>query len=80
MTSANNNTKSRGQMPTDGKADQFHAISKHSLSRCAKPYRTHTHARAGSSSPIDRALILRLVGDPSARTANRVAFRVLHTF
>lgn len=80
LTGAYYNTKSTGQVATDGKADQYYAIGKYSLSKRTTLYSTYTHARAGSSGPNDRALTLGLVGDPSARTANRVAFGVLHTF
>lgn len=80
LTGAYYNTKSSGQTTTDGKADQYYAIGKYALSKRTTLYSTFTHARAGSSGPSDRALTVGLVGDPSARTANRVALGVLHTF
>lgn len=80
LTGAYYNTKSSGQTATNGKADQYYAIGKYSLSKRTTMYTTLTHARAGSSGPNDRALTLGLVGDPNARTANRVAVGVLHTF
>lgn len=80
LTGAYYNTKSTGQTATNGKADQYYAIGKYALSKRTTMYTTLTHARAGSSGPNDRALTLGLVGDPSARTANRVAVGVLHTF
>lgn len=80
LTGAYYNTKSTGQTATNGKADQYYAIGKYALSKRTTMYSTLTHARAGSSGPNDRALTLGLVGDPSARTANRVAVGVLHTF
>ncbi|NQW93931.1 MAG: porin, partial [Polaromonas sp.] len=80
LTGAYYNTKSSGQTATNGKADQYYAIGKYALSKRTTMYTTYTHARAGSSGPNDRALTLGLVGDPSAKTANRVAVGVLHTF
>jgi predicted porin len=86
LTGAYYNTKSSGQSAAvvngtgNGKADQYYAIGKYSLSKRTTLYTTLTHARAGSSSLNDRSLTLGLVGDASAKTANRVAVGVLHTF
>ena len=86
LTGAYYNTKSTGQSAAvvngtgNGKADQYYAIAKYSLSKRTTLYSTFTHARAGSSSANDRALTLGLVGEPTAKTANRVALGVLHTF
>ena len=80
LTGAYYNTKSTGQTATNGKADQYYAIGKYSLSKRTTLYSTYTHARAGSSAANDRALTLGLVGEPTSKTANRVALGVLHTF
>lgn len=76
LTGAFYNTKRSGDV--EGKANQYIALGKYSLSKRTVAYASLTHAKAGSAAVADTSLgIITTAGNNSA---NRLAVGILHTF
>ena len=76
LTAAFYSTKRSGDI--EGKANQYIALGKYSLSKRTVAYASLTHAKAGSSAAADTNLgIITTAGSDSA---NRLTVGILHTF